>query len=167
MTASQVTAAPAGAISITYGAVRVATVSTWPEAQAVLRRQISDVYRPNGRLSSPNQVALAHEAHELAQVALGPQSGLIVTSGPWAWGDSIRAAQQGAVGLTAGDLACAHDVSNGYSSWTIDVKVKILGINAGTQRVTLRVTDYSASQFAPGEIVTVHASKIRRRSGRR
>lgn len=166
MTASNPTGAPAP-ISITYGAVRLATVTTWTEAANVLRRQIADAYRPNGPMSSLNQVALAHEAHELAQIVTGPVNGLLVTSGPWAWGDSIRAAQEGAHGLTTGDLAYVHDYPNGYSTWTVDVKVKILGINAGTQRVTVRVTDYSASQFAPGEIVTVHASKLRRRNGGR
>jgi hypothetical protein len=155
-------------ISITYGCVRIATVSTWADACALLHGQIADDYRPNGRMSSPNQVALAHEAHELAQVAAGPQSGMIVTSGTWAWGDSIRAARAGEHGLTAGDLAYVHDFPNGYSTWTIDAKAKILAVNADTRRVTLRITDQSAVQFAPGESVVVHATRIRpRQIGRR
>lgn len=158
-------------ISLTYGAVRVATVATWEEASAVLHKQISDAYRPNGRMSNPNDVALAHERHELAQVAAGPQSDMIVTSGPWAWGDSIRAAQLGEHGLTAGDLAILHDYSAGYRSWTIDVKVKIIAVCGDPSRpmVRVRVTDWSASQLTHGDIITVSASRIRRRSasGRR
>jgi hypothetical protein len=102
--------------------------------------------------------------HELAQVANGPANGLIVTSGSWAWGDSIRAAQEGEYGLEAGDLAYVHDFPNGsYYVWTIDAKCKIVAVSGESHRVTVRITDKSAVQFAAGDLVTVDATRIRPR----
>jgi hypothetical protein len=158
-------------ISLTYGAVRVGTVTTWDEACANLRKQISGTYRPNGAMSWLNATAIAREAHELAQVD-APVNGMICTAGSWTWGDSIRAAQEGERGLTAGDLAILHDYPNGhYGWWSVNVLVKILSVGTygGRPTVTVRITDRSASQFDAGQVITVSATAIRRRnaSGRR
>jgi hypothetical protein len=147
-------------ISIMYGHVRVATVYTWTGARAALRAMIDRTYaRP---MHSP--LREQRRQHELAQVVNGPVNGLIVTSGPWAWGDSIRAAQEGEHGLEAGDLAYAHDCPNGsYNAWTVDVKCKIVAITGESHRVTVRITDKSAVQFAAGDLLTVDATRIRPR----
>lgn len=148
-------------ISITYGCVRIATVYTWTSARATLRKMITNTYaRPMA-----SQLRERRKQHELDQVTAGPVNGMIVTSGSWAWADSIRAAQEGAHGLTAGDLAYLHDFPNGsFAAWTIDVKCKILAITGDSHRVTVRITDQSAVQFSPGDIVTVDATRIRPRA---
>jgi hypothetical protein len=154
-------------ISITVGCVRVATVYTWTSAIYALRRMINDAYMPNGRLTFlPLRPDLQrHMDHELDQVTAGPVDGMIVASGPWSWGDSVRSAREGDHGLEAGNLAILRDVPNGHqNAWTISVKCKIIAITGDSHRVTVRVTDRSAIQFTPGEIVTVDASRTRRRS---
>jgi hypothetical protein len=147
-------------ISITYGHVRVAVVADWTAAKTMLRAMVDRAYRRDMH----SQLRAQRKQHELDQVTAGPVNGLIVTSGPWSWADSIRAAMAGEHGLTAGDLAYVHDYPNGsYNAWTIDVKCKIVAITGDSHRVTVRITDRSAIQFATGETVTVDASRIRPR----
>lgn len=171
MTVSNLTAVPSvpdgpqlPPISITYGCVRVGTVYTWTGARAMLRAMIERTYaRP---MHSP--LRERRRQHELAQVTAGPVNGMIVTSGAWAWGDSIRAAQEGEHGLEAGNLAIVHEYPNGsYHVYTVDVKCKILAISGESHRVTVRITSNSAVQFAAGDVVTVDATRIRRRKAAR
>jgi hypothetical protein len=152
-------------ISITVGCVRVNTIYTWSGASAYLRRMITDAYMPNGRMTFlPLRDDLQRSMdQELAQVSAGPQNGLIVATAPGRFGP-VRAAQAGEVGLTAGDLCHVRDYPNGHlGGWTINVKCKIIAVNPDSHMVTVRVTDQSAIQFRPGQIVTVHPDVIRRR----
>lgn len=153
-------------ISITVGCVRVNTVYTWSGAQASLRQMVNDAYLPNGPMTfRPLRNNLERDlADILARISAGPQDGMIVASAPRTWGDSIRAAHAGEVGLAAGDLCHVRDVPNGSLGWwTINVKAKIIAVNPDSGRVTVRITDKSAVQFRPGQVVTVHADRIRRR----
>ncbi len=161
---------PQHPVSVCIGAVRVAQLPGWDDAIAWLRADITRQYRPNGPMSSPGHIALAREAAELREVDAGPQNyhgrGTLTTNSPWAWGGSLRYAVDGEHGLAAGDLAILRDVTNGRSSWTIDVKCRITHVDAESHRVTVRVTGDSA-QFARGEITTVYAASIRRRPASR
>lgn len=151
-------------ISITLGAVRVATVTTWDEARAIIARDIRDKYASVIR-SAWLDFWQRRQDYELDQVAADPIDGVIFVGGPWSWGTDIRTAREGAYGLTAGDLCYVHDYSAGYSSWTIDVKAKIVAVCGDSARpmVRVRVTDWSACQLMHGEIVTVHCDRIRSR----
>jgi hypothetical protein len=171
MTVSNLTVVPDGPqlppISITYGCMRVATVYTWTAARIVLRTMILGYYA--GGVRNARSDLLRHRMdRELCMVAAGPVDGMIVAAGPWTWGDSIRAAQEGEHGLGAGDLAYVHDFPNGHRhAWKIDTKCKIIYVSGESHRVTVRITDKSAIQFTPGEIVTVDATRIRRRKASR
>jgi hypothetical protein len=152
-------------ISITVGCVRVDTVYSWSGAICALRTMIRDAYMPNGRMTFlPLRPELQRSMdQELAQVAAGPQDGLIVATAPGRWGP-VRAAHAGEVGLAAGDLCHIRDYPNGHlGGWTINVKCKIIAVNPSSGMVTVRVTDQSAIQFRSGAVVTVHPDVIRRR----
>lgn len=159
------------AISIVLGAVRIATALNWAEATDMMRTQVTAKYS-GIYYGSQGEILRRRLADELGQVNAGPKAGnMLCVGGPWTWGTDIRYAVPGESGLTAGDLCVIKDEPNGrYGGWTVRVKAKILrvDITGGTARVTVRITDRSATQFRAGEITTVGAGKIfpRRKSER-
>lgn len=154
-------------ISIVIGHVRIATSYTWTGARIALRKDIEESY-PLGMF--PRDLVAQRRAYELVRLISEPDgtpgSRLLMTSGTWAWGDTIRYAQEGEHGLTSGDLCLVHDYANGChrSAWTVDVKAVIIAVTPH-HKVTVRITGESL-QFDRNQVLTIPSSFIRPRAKR-
>jgi hypothetical protein len=150
-------------ISILYGFVRVDQAETWPAAKAALRKHILAAYHE----APVTEGSVANRDEQLARAAGQPGNGLLMTSGPRAWVNTMRCAHEGTHGLTAGDLCLLRNYSNGHRDWTINVKAKILAI--GPTFAHIRITGESC-QMRRYETRSVPLSFLRPRgwpSGRR
>ena len=145
-------------VSILIGHVRIATAGTWADACRILKEDIERTYP-----LFMNEHAKRHYEHELSQLSCGPDHGMLMTSGSWAWADTTRLAIEGEHGITAGQLATVRDYSNRSCDYTVDVKCKVLSVDGASHKATVRITGDSL-QFTRGQVITMPASFLRPRA---
>jgi hypothetical protein len=145
-------------ISIVLGNIRIGTADSWTEARQLLREDIEGSYPMFG-----GDLARQHYAYERDMLTTEPVNGLLMTSGTWAWASTMRYAQEGMHGLSAGSLADIRDYNHGSLGWwTVSVKCKIISVTGHS--VTARITGESV-QFRRGQTVTIPSTYFARRGG--
>lgn len=149
-------------ISIVYGYVQMGRALHWQMAREELVKSVYAMFgRPTTGIGS---VAIARTRHlERARTAPVEE---YPAGQHWIWladaGHTVWCAQEGDHGLTAGDLAIAHDCTNGARyAWTIDVKCRIVAVDG--RRARIKITGESV-QFTRGQETTVGIEMLKPRT---